>query len=346
MTTPIDLTTGYLGLRLRSPVVASASPLSRDVDTVRRMEEAGAGAVVLDSLFEEQVTLEQRTLNSFLLQGTEHFAEALSYFPEVGSFHFAPDRYLERIVTLKHKTDLPIIGSLNGTSAGGWLRYATQMEEAGADGLELNIYYLPTDPATTSQAVEDNYVDLVRELRGHVRIPIAIKLCPFLTSTPAIAARLAAAGADALVMFNRFYQPDFDLHTLTVSPNLQLSTSRELRLRLRWIALLYGVVDAQMALTGGVHTAEDVIKSIAAGATVAMTTSSLLKKGIGHMATLLEGLSRWMEQREYASVAALRGVLSHESVEQPGAFVRANYLRVLASYVPERGAELGVESHR
>ncbi|MBD3345872.1 MAG: dihydroorotate dehydrogenase-like protein [Chitinivibrionales bacterium] len=342
----MDLNTRYMGLALSSPLVGSASPLWRHIDRVKELEDNGAGAVVLDSLFEEQVSLEQRTLNKFLLQGTEHFSEALTYFPDTGPYRFAPDQYLERLERIKGATDFPVIASLNGISPGGWLTYAAEMEQAGADGIELNIYYLPADPSMSSEEVENNYVELVREIKKHIKIPLAVKLSPFLTSTPWTVSRLTDAGADALVMFNRFYQLDFDLKSLSVKSNLQLSTSQEMRLRIRWIALLYKKIPLSMALTGGVHTSNDLVKSIAAGATVAMTTSSLLKNGIAHCGTLLKGLVEWMQHRDYDSVDALRGVLSHDKVAEPAAFERANYMHVLASWVPEEQDELTVKSHR
>ncbi len=332
-----DLTTTYLGLQLRNPLVASASPLSKKVDTVRRLEDAGAAAVVMYSLFEEQITHESQELDHYLERGTHSYAESLSYFPDLGSYNLGPEPYLEHLHRVKRAVDIPVIGSLNGISSGGWVQYAQRIEQAGADALELNIYYLPTDPNLSGSELEEQYVKLVREVRATVKIPIALKLSPFFTSLPHIARRFVEAGANGLVLFNRFYQPDFDLEELEVIPNLELSTSRELRLPLRWIALLYGRIAADFALTSGVHTAQDVLKAMMAGASVAMTTSALLEYGIGRLTHILADLQAWMEEHEYESVTSMKGSMSQRAVAEPAAFERANYMKVLNafnSYLP------------
>lgn len=332
-----DLTTTYLGLQLRNPLVASASPLSKKVDTVRRLEDAGAAAVVMYSLFEEQITHESQELDHYLERGTHSYAESLSYFPDLGSYNLGSEPYLEHLHRIKRAVDIPVIGSLNGISSGGWVQYAQRIEQAGADALELNIYYLPTDPNLSGAELEEEYVKLVRDVRATVKIPIALKLSPFFTSLPHIARRFVEAGANGLVLFNRFYQPDFDLEELEVIPNLELSTSHELRLPLRWIALLYGRIETDFALTSGVHTAQDVLKAVMAGASVAMTTSALLEYGIGRLTHILTDLQAWMEEHEYESVTSMKGSMSQRAVAEPAAFERANYMKVLNafnSYLP------------
>jgi dihydroorotate dehydrogenase (fumarate) len=332
-----DLTTTYLGLQLRNPLVASASPLSKKVDTVRRLEDAGAAAVVMYSLFEEQITHESQELDHYLERGTHSYAESLSYFPDLGSYNLGSEPYLEHLHRVKRAVDIPVIGSLNGISSGGWVQYAQRIEQAGADALELNIYYLPTDPNLSGDELEEEYVKLVSDVRATVKIPIALKLSPFFTSLPHIARRFVEAGANGLVLFNRFYQPDFDLEELEVIPNLELSTSRELRLPLRWIALLYGRIETDFALTSGVHTAQDVLKAVMAGASVAMTTSALLEYGIGRLTHILTDLQAWMEEHEYESVTFMKGSMSQRAVAEPAAFERANYMKVLNafnSYLP------------
>jgi dihydroorotate dehydrogenase (fumarate) len=327
-----DLSTNYLGLTLKSPIVASASPLCEDLGTVRRMEDAGAAAVVMHSLFEEQLSLESNDLDRYLSNGTESFAEALTYFPDMTQYNLGPDGYLEHLRRVKKAVAIPVLGSLNGVSTGGWISYAKKIEEAGADGLELNVYYIPTNPEMTGVQVEQMYLDLVRDVRASVRIPVAVKLGPFFSAMAHMAYRLDQAKADALVLFNRFYQPDFDLEKLEVVPNLRLSTSDELRLRLRWAAILYGRVRCDLAITGGIHTAEDVVKAMMAGAKVAMTTSALLMHGVEHLTTLRSGLVSWMEEHEYESVRQMQGSMSQKSVPEPAAFERANYMKVLRSY--------------
>jgi len=315
--------------------VASPSPLSEKVENVKRLEEAGVAAVVMYSLFEEQIIHESLELDYFLNQGTESFAESLTYFPEAGKYTLAPDKYVERVEKTKKAVSIPVIGSLNGVSTGGWIEYARKIQEAGADGLELNLYYLPTDVNLTSSQIEDNSLQLVRDVRAEIKIPLAVKLAPFFTALPNFAKRLVEAGADGLVLFNRFYQPDMDLENLEVVPNLVLSNSDELRLPLRWIAILYGKVKADLALTSGVHTPEDAIKALMAGASVAMTTSAILKRGLQAIPQILTGMEAWMTAHEYESVKQMRGSMSQGAVADPAAFERANYMKVLNSFNPE-----------
>ena len=331
----IDLSTNYMGLKLKNPLVASPSPLCEDIDNIRRMEDAGAAAVVLHSLFEEQITIESHELDRYLTQGTESFAEALTYFPDLETYKVGPDEYLEHVRRAKNAADIPIIGSLNGVSTGGWTKYAKGIEEAGADALELNIYYLATNSDMSCDQIERMYLDLVRDVKANIRIPVAVKLSPYFSSMSYTAHSLHQAGARGLVLFNRFYQPDIDLENLEVVPNLVLSTSHELRLRLRWVAILYGQIQADMAVTGGVHTSEDVVKTIMVGARVAMMTSALLKNGIPYLGTVLADMASWMEAHEYDSVQQMQGILSQRSVAEPASFERANYMKVLSSYIPQ-----------
>jgi dihydroorotate dehydrogenase (fumarate) len=328
----VDLTTTYLGFRLRTPLVASASPLSKSVDLVRGLETAGAAAVVLYSLFEEQITHESRELDYYLNRGTHSYAEALSYFPDLVHYNVGPDDYLSHLRRVKRAVDIPVIGSLNGVSPGGWVDYARMIEQAGADALELNIYYLPTDPDQSGAQVEHTYVELVRAVRARVAIPLAVKLSPYLTALPNLARRVVEAGADGLVLFNRFYQPDLDLENLDVVPGVTLSTSADLRLPLRWTAILYGRVRADLALSGGVHTATDALKAMMAGANVAMLTSALLQHGPGRLQHILADLQAWMEEHEYESIEQMRGSMSQRHVAAPAAFERANYMRALNSF--------------
>jgi dihydroorotate dehydrogenase (fumarate) len=328
----VNLTTTYLGLPLKNPLVASASPLSKKVDLVKRMEDAGASAVVMYSLFEEQITHESRELDFYLSHGAEHYGEALSYFPDLERYNIGPEPYLEHLYRVKRAVGIPVIGSLNGISPGGWVEYAHNIEQAGADALELNIYYLPTDLDLGSAELEAMYVSLVRNVRARVKIPIAVKLSPFFTALPNMARRFGEAGADGLVLFNRFYQPDFDLERLEVLPNLTLSTSNDLRLPLRWIALLYGRVSLDLALTGGVHTALDVLKAMMAGASVAMMTSELLANGVYRIGDILSELTSWMVEHEYESIGQMRGSMSQANVAEPAAFERANYMKALNSF--------------
>lgn len=327
----VDLSTTYLGLQLKNPVVASASPISKKLDGIRKLEDAGAGAVVMYSLFEEQIVQESLALDHFLNRGTETYAEALTYFPDLQNYNVGPEEYLERIRQAKQAVDIPVIGSLNGVSTGGWIEYAQKIEQAGADGLELNVYYVPTDFNLTSQALEQAYVDLVKDVRAKIHIPLAVKLSPFFTALPNLASRLVSAGADGLVLFNRFIQPDLDIETLEVTPNLVLSNSSELRLPLRWVAILYGRIDADLALTSGVHTAQDVIKAMMAGASVTMLASELLANGVRRVGEILADMTAWMETYEYQSVQQMKGSMSQRAVAEPAAFERANYMKALAS---------------
>lgn len=324
-----DLTTTYLGLTLNNPLVVSASSLSKKLDRVRRLEDAGAAAVVMYSLFEEQITHESHQLDYYLSHTEDHHAEALSYFPAMWGYNAGPDAYLEHLRRVKQAVQIPVIGSLNGISAGGWVEYARQIEQAGADALELNIYYLPTDPELSGAELEDVYVDLVHTMHTSVQIPLAVKLSPFFTALPHVARRFVEAGAAGLVLFNRFFQPDFDLEHLEVVPHLDLSTSRDLLLPLRWIALLHGRIQADFAITSGIHRAQDVFKAIMAGAHVAMMASALLRYGPTHLTYLRAELVRWMEEHEYDSLAQMRGSMSQQAVAEPAAFERANYMRAL-----------------
>lgn len=329
----IDLTTTYLDLKLKNPLVASAAqPLSDKVEKVKRLEEAGISAVVMYSLFEEQVIHESLELDHYLSTGTDFSREVTSYYPQGGNFSLAPEAYIEAVYKTKKAVHIPVIGSLNGVSTGGWIKYARKIEEAGADALELNLYYLPTDPTISGSELEDNYVELVGDVCRSIKIPVAVKLSPFLTAIPNVATRLTKAGAKGLVLFNRFYQPDIDLETLEVVPNLVLSDSTELRLPMRWIAILYGRIQADLALTSGVHTPEDVLKSMMAGASVAMLTSVLLQRGLGHVNYLLAEIEKWMVEKEYNSIQQMRGSLSQKAVREPAAFERANYMKALNSY--------------
>jgi dihydroorotate dehydrogenase (fumarate) len=335
-----DFSTTYLGLKLSSPLVPSASPLSRGLDNLKRMEDAGAGAAVLHSLFEEQINAESHTLDYFLGHGAESYSEALSYFPDASAYRLTPDLYLEHIRKAKAAVNIPIIASLNGVSAGpgyavnqkqrDWIKYARLMEEAGADALELNLYYVPTDPDLLGDTVEDMYADLLIDVRYTVSIPVAMKLSPFFSSLPNMARRLAECGANGLVLFNRFYQPDIDLDTLEVVPHLNLTTPQEaqaLRVPLRWIALLYGRVGADLALSSGVHTADDALKGVLAGARVIMMASALLMHGIGRLGEIRTRMLQWMEAHEYESITQMCGSVSQKSVAYPAAFERASYIK-------------------
>jgi dihydroorotate dehydrogenase (fumarate) len=328
-----DTTTTYLGLKLKNPLVASAAqPLSTKVETVKKLEEYGIAAVVMYSLFEEQVIHESLELDHYLSLGKDFSREVASYYPETGNFVLAPEAYIEAVRKTKKAVGIPVIGSLNGVSTGGWIKYARQIQDVGADALELNLYYLPTNPDIPSNELEDNYVNLVHDVCKSIKIPVAVKLSPFFTSLPNLARRLVNAGAKGLVLFNRFYQPDFDLEALEVVPNLVLSNSSELRLPLRWIAILYGRIQADLALTSGVHTAEDVLKAMMAGASVAMTASELLQNGLGRIPAILADMEAWMVDHEYESIQQMKGSLSQKSVKEPAAFERANYMKTLHSF--------------
>lgn len=325
----IDLTTTYLGLQLRSPLVASASPLSRDVEGICRLEDAGASAVVLYSLFEEQLHQEEADLEYHLAAGSESFAESLSYFPQPGEFHTGPEGYLNQIRKAKSACSIPIIASLNGSTLGGWTKFAAEIERAGADALECNIYYIPTDPTLTADQIEQNYLEIVRAVKSAVTIPVAVKLSPFFSNMANMAQRLDQAGANALVLFNRFYQPDIDLEELELRPNVLLSTPQALRLPLTWIGILFGRVKANLAATGGVHGAEDVIKLLMVGANVTMLCSSLMRNGVNHLRHVERAVVEWMEEHEYESVAQMQGSMSQIRCPDPGAFERAQYMRAV-----------------
>jgi dihydroorotate dehydrogenase (fumarate) len=325
----MDLSTSYLGLKLKNPLVPSASPLSRTLDGIKRMEDAGASAIVMYSLFEEQIHHEAAELDHYLSYGTQSFAEALSYFPETKEYNLGPDEYIEHIRKAKEAVDIPIIGSLNGISTGGWIQYAKKIQDAGANALELNVYYIPTDPKLSGAAVEQRYLDVLKAVKSTVTIPVAMKLSPYFSSMAHMATQLDAAGADGLVMFNRFYQPDLDIEQLEVVPNVTLSTSQAIRLPLRWVAVLYGRVKASLAATSGVHSAQDVVKLLMAGADVTQLCSSLLLHGPGRIAEILQELDRWLLEHEYTSVKQMRGSMSQKSVADPSAFERANYMKAL-----------------
>jgi dihydroorotate dehydrogenase (fumarate) len=327
-----DLSTTYLGLKLKNPLVASASPFSKKLATIRQMEEAGLGAIVMHSLFEEQITFESNELDHFLNAGTESFAEALTYFPDLDKYNIGPEPYLELVHAAREAVKVPIIASLNGVTGGGWVDYARRIEQAGASALELNLYYLPTDPNLSGAELEEQYLRLVRDVRAKIRIPLAVKLSPFFTAIPQIAVRLAAAGANGLVLFNRFYQPDLDLDKLEVTPRLKLSTSDDLLLPLRWTAILYGRVKADLAITGGVHTGRDLIKAVMAGANVAMTASALIANGLEHAHGILKEAEAWMVEHEYTSIHQMQGSMSQKSAADPAAFERANYMKALQTY--------------
>ncbi|MEK6755018.1 MAG: dihydroorotate dehydrogenase-like protein [Bacteroidota bacterium] len=325
----MDLKTTYLGLKLKNPIVPSASPLSRNLDSMKRLEDAGAAAIVMYSLFEEQVEHEAAELEHYLAHGTHSYAESLSYFPTPGEYNLGPDQYVEFLHQATQSLGIPVIGSLNGISAGGWIDYAKKMEQAGADAIELNIYYIPTDPNLISQEVEDRYVSVLHAVKRAVNIPVAVKLSPYFSSFANVAVRLDRAGANGLVLFNRFYQPDLDLEALDVVPNVLLSTSDAIRLPLRWIAILHGMVKTSLAATSGIHTAQDVIKMIMVGADVTMMCSALLKHGPKLITTVLDDVNKWMVEHEYLSVEQMKGSMSQASVADPSAFERAQYMKAL-----------------
>jgi len=325
----IDLSTKYLGLNLSSPLVVSASPLSRDVDGICRLEEAGASAVVLYSLFEEQLRQEETDLNYHLAAGTESFAESLSFFPQAGEFHTGPEGYLNHIRKAKSAVDVPIIASLNGSTLGGWTKFAGEIERAGADAIECNIYHIPTDPKLTAADIEKTYLEIVGAVKSTVTIPVAVKLSPFFSNFANMAHQLDGAGVDGLVLFNRFYQPDIDLEELEIRPNVLLSSQQALRLPLTWIGILYGRVKASLAGTSGVHSAEDVVKLLMVGANVTMLCSSLMRHGINHLRHVERELRDWMEEHEYESVQQMQGSMSQIRCPDPGAFERAQYMRAV-----------------
>jgi dihydroorotate dehydrogenase (fumarate) len=324
-----------MGLELRSPIVVSANPLTEKVDNIRAMEDAGAGAVVLYSLYEEQIRQERQALFHHLTHGTDSFAEALTYFPEPDEYRAGTEGYLELIRKAKAAVNIPIIASLNGVTPGGWTKFAQKMEEAGADALELNIYYIPTSLEMSGVEVEMTYIDILQAVKDAVNIPVAIKLSPFFSNMANMAKRLDDAGADALVLFNRFYQPDIDIEALEVKPSVLLSTPQALRLPLTWIGLLYGKIRAQMAATSGVHTGDDVVKLLLVGAQVTMVASAILRNGIGHLKTIEEGLRHWMHFHEYETVEQMRGAISHMNAQDPSAFERAQYMKALIGFKPD-----------
>lgn len=328
----IDLSTKYLGMDLRNPLVVSASPLSKEIANLRHMEDAGAAAIVLYSLFEEQINIESNELDRYLWDGSDVSAESTSMFPDLANYNIGPDAYLEHIRQAKQAVSIPIIASLNGVSRGGWVSYAREAEQAGADAIELNVYFVPADPRSSADDVEKLYIDLVTEVRRTVSIPVAVKVGPYFSSFANMALRLEAAGANAIVIFNRFYQPDFDLDALEVKPSLTLSRSDELLLRLHWTAILHGHLHADIAITGGVHTVEDVVKSMMAGAKITMLASALLQNGIGYLRPLRNQLESCLELHEYESIKQMQGSMSQKNVPNPKAFQRANYMKVLSSY--------------
>jgi dihydroorotate dehydrogenase (fumarate) len=328
----MNLTTRYLGFKLRTPLVPSASPLSEKIDNIKRMEDAGASAVVFHSLFEEQVRRDHHELQYYLDQGTESYAESLTYFPEPAEFKVGPEAYLGHIAEAKAAVDIPIIGSLNGTTFGGWMTYARQIEEAGADALELNIYSIPSDPEVSGEDIETSYLTILAAIKAQLKIPVAVKLSPFFTNFARFAQRADRNGANALVLFNRFYQPDIELETLEISPNVLLSTPMAMRLPMRWIAMLYGRIGANLAATSGIHRATDALKMLMAGADVTMLCSVLLRRGIEHIRVLEREMQEWMEEHEYESVEQLKGSMSQKNCPDPSAFERAQYMRALAMY--------------
>lgn len=328
----MDLRTRYLGLELRNPLVASASPLSETLEGMKRLEDAGVSAIVNYSLFEEEITLQSEELHRYLTTGTESYAESLTYSPEPDYLVLAPEEYFEHIRKAREALDIPVIGSLNGHTRGGWTKYAALIEEAGASALELNLYSVAADPAITGSQVEEEYLQIIREVKSQVKIPVAVKLSPYFSSMAHMAQQIVQAGADGLVLFNRFYQPDIDLERLQAYPNLVLSTPASSRLPLRWIAILYGKIQGSLAATSGIYEASDVLRMMMAGADVTMLCAALLKKGISHVGTILYDMEAWMEENEYPSLEIMKGSMSQKSSPDPKAFERANYIRALRSY--------------
>jgi dihydroorotate dehydrogenase (fumarate) len=328
----MNLTTKYLGFKLRTPLVPSASPLSEKIDNIKRMEDAGASAIVFHSLFEEQVRRDHHELQFYLDQGTDSYAESLSYFPEHADFKVGPEAYLEHIAEAKAAVAIPIIGSLNGATFGGWMKYAREIEQAGADALELNIYNVQSDADRPAEDIENEYLTIIASIKTQLNIPVAVKLSPFFTNFAHFARRADRQGADALVLFNRFYQPDIELETLEISPNILLSTPMAMRLPMRWIAMLYGRIGADLAATSGIHRATDALKMLMAGADVTMLCSILLRRGIAHISVLEREMREWMEEHEYESIEQLKGSMSQKNCPDPGAFERAQYMKALATY--------------
>ena len=330
----MDLSTTYLGLKLRSPLMPSACPLTRELDEIKRAEDAGAGAIVLPSVFEEQLKRESEELNAMMEQGAESFAEALSYFPQIGEFRLGPDDYLEHIQKAKVATRIPVIASLNGTSVGGWTEYARKIQQAGADALELNIYYIPADPDLTGVEVEQTYLDILKSVKAAVSLPVSVKLSPYFSNMANMAKRLDTAGANGLVLFNRFYQPDIDLENLEVEHSILLSTPQARRLPLRWVAILFGKIQGSLGATSGIHTAFDALKMIMAGADVTMLCSVLLRKGMSHIAVIEQEMKHWMEEHEYESLTQMKGSMSQSKCPDPTAFERAQYMRLISTWKP------------
>jgi len=328
----MNLTTNYLGFKLRTPFVPSASPLSEKVENIKRMEDAGASAVVFHSLFEEQIRRDRHDLQFYLDQGTDSYAESLNFFPERAEFKVGPEAYLEHIARAKAAVEIPIIGSLNGTTFGGWMKYAKQIEQAGADALELNIYSVPATPDRPADDIENEYLTIIASTKAQLKIPVAVKLSPYFTNFAHFARRADRNGADALVLFNRFYQPDIELETLETNPNILLSTPMAMRLPMRWIAMLYGRIGGNLAATSGIHRATDALKMLMAGADVTMLCSVLLRRGIDHIRVLEREMREWMEQHEYESVEQLKGSMSQMNCPDPEAFKRAPHMRALATY--------------
>ena len=330
----MDLTTNYLGLHLRTPLVPSAcGPLSNSIGKIKALEDSGASAIVMYSLFEEEILHESHELDHYLTYGSYSYAEALNYFPEAREFDLVPEAYLEHLYKAKRAVQIPVIGSLNGVSSGGWTKYAKAIEQTGADAIELNVYYIPTDLDLPGIEVEQMYVNVLQDVKESVKIPVAIKLGPFFSNMAHMAKRLCKAGADGLVLFNRFYQPDIDLEQLEVIPNILLSTSQAMRLPLRWIAILSGRIEASLAATSGIYTSEDAIKMLMVGADVTMLCSALLKHGVGRIKEIEKGIAQWMEEHNYESVLQMKGSMSQKSCPHPSAFERANYMKALKSYV-------------
>ncbi len=329
----VDLSTTYLGLKLKNPLMISACPLTADLDRVKRLEQAGAAAVVLPSLFEEQIEFEDTELNEAREYGAEFYAEHAPWYPEPVDYHTGREQYLDTIEKAKHGVRIPIVASLNGASRGGWVRYAKTIQDAGADALELNIYFVAADLEMSGPDVESRYLDLVASVKQSISIPLAVKIGPYFSSLGNLGVRLVEAGADGLVLFNRFYQPDIDLEDLTAVPSLRLSSPDELLLPLRWIAILHGHVKASLAATGGIHDAEGLLKALLAGADVGMIASVLYQKGIAQIGSILAGMQQWMEAKEYDSVEQLKGSMSLENCPDPSAFQRGNYMKTLTSFV-------------
>jgi dihydroorotate dehydrogenase (fumarate) len=331
----MDLRTTYMGMELKHPIVASASPLAEKLDNIKRMEDAGAAAVVMFSLFEEQIKHESAAIEHLITSGAESYAESLSYFPDYDDYDTGPDAYLNLLRQATEAVDIPVIGSLNGITNEGWVNTARMMQEAGASAIELNTFYIPAHLYMTGREVEQRYIEVLKAVKESVTIPVALKLSPFFSAIGNMARQFDEAGADALVLFNRFYQPDFDLDRMEVVPDLELSTPSEIRLPLLWIGVLFGRINASIAATRGVHSPVEVVKYLMAGADVVMTTSGLLRNGIGFLTTLVEGLQAWMEEKQYSSVTQMRGAMSQANCLDPSAFERANYIKILESYAPD-----------